>query len=61
MNYEFDFNINNRLIVKDNHRPCVPRPIDQSPALPPPENDKLFMIGQVLVDKLNLLMLLVHN
>lgn len=30
----FDFNINNRLIVKDNHRPCVTAPINQSPALP---------------------------
>lgn len=31
----FDFNINNRLIVKDNHRPCLPEPLDQSLALPP--------------------------
>lgn len=31
----FDYNINNRLIVKDNHRPCIPQPINQSPALPP--------------------------
>lgn len=30
----FDWNINNRLIVKDNHRPCIPNPINQSPALP---------------------------
>jgi len=30
----FDFNINNRLIVKDNHRPCVPTPINQAPCLP---------------------------
>ena len=26
--------INNRLIVKDNHRPCVPRPMDQAQCLP---------------------------
>jgi hypothetical protein len=30
----FDWNINNRLVVKDNHRPCIPKLIDQSPALP---------------------------
>ena len=31
----FDTNINNRLIVKDNHRPCIPNPIDASVSLPP--------------------------
>ncbi len=31
----FDWNINNRLVVKDNHRPCLPKPIDQTLALPP--------------------------
>jgi hypothetical protein len=31
----FDTNINNRQLVKQNHRPCVPKPIDQSLALPP--------------------------
>lgn len=31
----FDYNINNRLIVKDNHRPCLPAPLDPSLALPP--------------------------
>ena len=30
----FDHNINNRLIVKDNHRPCIPTPIDQTLVLP---------------------------
>jgi hypothetical protein len=35
----FDFMINNRTIVKDNHRPCVPHPMDQSDSLPPAEND----------------------
>lgn len=25
----FDWNINNRILVKDNHRPCVPTPINQ--------------------------------
>lgn len=37
----FDFNINNRLVVKDNHRPCVTDPLDQSVALPPKENDRI--------------------
>lgn len=27
--------INYRMIVKDNHVPCIPHPIDQTPALPP--------------------------
>lgn len=31
----FDYNINNRLVVKDSHRPCVPSLLDQSAALPP--------------------------
>ncbi len=34
----FDFNIANRLVVKDNHRPCIPTPLDQSSSLPPAEN-----------------------
>ena len=34
----FDYNINNRLIVKDNHRPCIPKPIDVGPSLPKPVN-----------------------
>jgi len=28
--------INYRLVAKDNHVPCIPRPIDQTPALPRP-------------------------
>lgn len=31
----FDFNISNRLIAKDNHRPLIPTPINQTPLLPP--------------------------
>lgn len=31
----FDYLINNRLVVKDAHRPCIPSPIDQEAALPP--------------------------
>ena len=30
----FDYNISNRLLVKDNHRPCIPNPIDPTPLLP---------------------------
>lgn len=30
----FDFNISNRLIVKDNHRPCIQQPLDQTSCLP---------------------------
>lgn len=30
----FDFNISNRLVVKDNHRPCLPKPMNQDAALP---------------------------
>lgn len=26
--------INYRMVVKDNHRPCIPKPIDQTPLLP---------------------------
>ena len=32
--FPFDANINNRLVVKDNHRPCIPVPLDQTSALP---------------------------
>tara|TARA_Y100000385_G_scaffold290811_1_gene365521 strand:- start:573 stop:1211 length:639 start_codon:yes stop_codon:yes gene_type:complete len=31
----FDCYIPNRILVKDNHRPCIPRPIDYRPVLPP--------------------------
>ena len=30
----FDYNISNRLVAKDNHRPMLQRPIDQSASLP---------------------------
>ena len=35
----FDYNINNRLVVKDNHRPCIPKPIDVRISLPPDTSD----------------------
>jgi hypothetical protein len=39
----FDFNINNRLVVKDNHRPCIPNPLDQTLALPSPSDEPLCL------------------
>lgn len=30
----FDWNISNRIVVRDNHRPCIPKPLDQTAALP---------------------------
>ncbi len=35
---EFDFQINSKLLSKDNHRPCLPRPIDQYNVYPTPSN-----------------------
>jgi hypothetical protein len=35
----FDHNINNRIIVKDNHRPLIPTPLDQTAALPVKSSD----------------------
>ena len=35
----FDYMVNNRLLAKDNHRPCVQDPQDQRRSLPPPSND----------------------
>jgi hypothetical protein len=31
----FDTNISNRTLVKNAHRPCIPKPLDQTLALPP--------------------------
>jgi hypothetical protein len=38
----FETNINNRIVVKDNHRPCIPNPIDNSLCLPPVENKEHY-------------------
>jgi len=35
----FDWNIDNRLLVKINHRPCIKQPMDQSALLPPKCNE----------------------
>ena len=34
----FDYNINNRIILKDTFRPCIPNPVCQKAVLPPKEN-----------------------
>ena len=31
----FDYNVANRIVVKDNHRPCIPKPVDPRLVLPP--------------------------
>jgi hypothetical protein len=36
--HEFDYEINSKLLSKDNHRPCVPRPINQYNVYPTPSN-----------------------
>jgi hypothetical protein len=30
----FEWNVSNRILVKDNHRPCIPKPLDPTPVLP---------------------------
>ncbi len=35
----FDWFVNNRSVVKDNHRPLIEKPLDQTASLPPAEND----------------------
>jgi len=30
----FDYLVSNRIMFKDNHKPCVPTPVDESPLLP---------------------------
>ena len=37
----FDSNISNRLVFKDNHRPVIPKLVDQSPILPTPSNEPI--------------------
>ena len=37
----FDTNISNRLVVRDNHRPVIPKLIDQTPILPTPNNEPI--------------------
>ena len=37
----FDNNINYRMVAKDNHRPIIPKPLDQTAALPKPTNEPI--------------------
>jgi hypothetical protein len=37
----FDHNVSNRIVVKDNHRPLIPKPIDQSVFLPKYNNEPI--------------------
>lgn len=41
INIPFDYNISNRLVVKDNHRPVIPIPMDQTSALPIQNNEPI--------------------
>jgi hypothetical protein len=36
----FPWNTNYRLVAKDNHRAAIPRPLDQRPALPTPQDEQ---------------------
>jgi len=36
--HEFDYEINTKLLSKDNHRPCIPNPLDQYNVYPRPSN-----------------------
>ena len=38
----FDYNISNRIVVKDNHRPCIPKPFDVRQSLPKPNNKPIY-------------------
>lgn len=39
----FDYNISNRIIAKDNHRPHIQYPVNQAPLLPPHNNsDEMY-------------------
>lgn len=35
----FDYNISNRIIVKDNHRPCIPEPLSACEVMPSHHHD----------------------
>lgn len=49
----FDWNIANRINVKDNHRPCLPKPMDQSVALPPKCNNEIVYDWSSMWEKCN--------
>ena len=37
----FDYQISSRTVVKDNHRPCIPNPVDQYNAWPQPKDQPI--------------------
>lgn len=41
----FDLRINSRTLFKDNHRPCIPTPLDQGRTLPPHRGDTTQYAG----------------
>lgn len=38
----FDYNINTNIVERDNHRPCLPTPLDQTIGLPTPTNEPIM-------------------
>ena len=52
----FDYNISNRIVVKDNHRPCIPNPIEnKQPNYPdlPCENTQISCSNYTIPDSVN--------
>lgn len=43
----FDYQISNRIVVKDNHRPCIPTPLSEASLLPPAHFSDDVHVGQV--------------
>ena len=41
----FDWNVDTSIVVKDNHRPTLARPVDQTLALPPGKHDASASVG----------------
>lgn len=39
----FEWNVANRIVVKDNHVPCIEKPLDQGALLPTPSDDEIPM------------------
>ena len=37
----FDYQINNNIVIRDNHRPLIPKPMDQTALLPTPNEDPI--------------------
>lgn len=49
-----EIGINYRMVVKDNHRPCIPRPMDQTAVLPAPQRKAILEGGAVTKNGQNL-------